>query len=222
METSEGLEDDFLSIEEIVNKAGSSSETIIKGKQKTQRGNQSNRRKDEKFKQCPVCGNMIYKRADGKCKTCGTPLFLVDGEYYTISKPQERLIAYTYMKVAKDVGEVDIKTVEDISKYIPSSDDFSPIKLKNEAWAANKLLTESNQSFDLAMEVIDTFFETKGGYISLYYLVSYPGIRALIHKARARLRSKRLNAQMQRESTDAAKRKQDLFNKPFGEDWSLD
>lgn len=204
-------------IEQTINKAGNSGKDLIQGKQNLSI-NKKRSNKGNKTKTCPYCSSEIKKRVKNKCPNCGEKLFMVDGEYYTISEPQERLIVHCLAKTVTELLSVDVLDAETVKEYMPSADDFSVVKLKNEAWSANRLLQECKGNIRLAIKVIDVAYESYGlgrRTFTLYNIVSQPLFRALVGKARGRLYQDRLRILEQKESIKNQRNKQNAFGSPF-------
>lgn len=179
-----------------------------------------NKKSDSRYKICPVCKQEITRRtSDGRCIKCNKKIHLAAGEYFIVDQPFERLMIHNWSKYTTKFLDVDIEEVDDISELIPSPDKISPLYLKNEAWAAQKLLELCGKDFQLAKHVINVYHESTGRadtrQLSLHYIVSYPGIKALIYKAKNRLYESKLDELGIRKSYKDLDDKKEKFGNPF-------
>lgn len=172
-------------------------------------------------KNCPLCGNEVKRRKKERCPFCGAKLYKYDGEYFTISKPQQRLIVYNWTKYLQDIDINIYGEDKEWVQYLPSSDDISIVMLKNEGWAANKLIKSAGKNFELALKIIDIYHEYKNNKEDirrsrLFYLVSTPLFTVLIQRAKRRLMEEKMELASRVVSERMIEEKRNLGN-PFGD-----
>jgi hypothetical protein len=179
-------------------------------------------KRNKKTKNCPACYQVVTRRTNDKCPNCGVTLYLADGEYFLIELPHQRLILHNWHKSVAELAGLNAQTIEteSIKDYLPSSENVSPLFLKNEAWAAGKILQQCGKDFELCISVIDLYHERMTGRaasISLYYIAAYPGLKALIEGARRALYKEKINRAVQFASTSDEFAKQQKFGTLYGE-----
>lgn len=177
-------------------------------------------RKDNDYaKTCPVCSNAMTRRSkDGNCKQCGSKLYLHDGQYFTVSQPVERLLMYNWSEYYEKYSNLDVKglTSEEIKKLMPSMDEISIQTLKNEVWAANKLIELCNRDINMCYAAISVYHETIGKSVPmLYWMVSNPLLKAWLLETKKRYNINRIAKAVERNTIDSITKKQNIFGKTF-------
>lgn len=178
------------------------------------------KKNNNRYKECPYCGATLTRRTkEGTCPKCERKIYLANNEYFKVEQPIERLIIHNWSQYTSHFLGIDVSELEDVSHLMPSPDDVSPIYLKNEAWAAQKLLDLCNKDFDLAYHTILVYHENTGRTdtreLSLHYIVSSPGLKILVQKARRHLYESKIEKMTIEKSARSIQDKQKTFGSPF-------